>query len=39
LFGAGFTDIDKLSQAPVEKLASIPKIGTAVAAQIKKQLP
>ncbi|MGI0090199.1 MAG: DEAD/DEAH box helicase, partial [Nitrososphaerales archaeon] len=39
LFAAGFTDIDKLSQAPIEKLASIPKIGNAVANQIKKQLP
>ncbi len=39
LFGAGFSSIDKLSNAPVEKLASVPKIGPAVAAQIKKQLP
>jgi len=39
LFGAGYSTMDKLSQAPLEKLASIPKIGPAVAAQIKKQLP
>ncbi|MDA4111343.1 MAG: DEAD/DEAH box helicase [Thaumarchaeota archaeon] len=39
LFAAGLTSIDKLSQASVEKLASVPKIGLAVAAQIKKQLP
>ena len=39
LFAAGYTDVDKLSAAPVEKLAAVPKIGNAVAAQIKKQLP
>jgi helicase len=39
LFGAGYSTMDKLSQAPLEKLASVPKIGPAVAAQIKKQLP
>jgi helicase len=39
LFGAGYSTIDKLSSAPVERLASVPKIGPAVAAQIKKQLP
>lgn len=39
LFAAGFTDIDKLSQATVEKLSKVPKIGPAVASQIKKQLP
>ena len=39
LFGAGYSTIDKLSQAPLEKLASVPKIGPSVAAQIKKQLP
>jgi helicase len=39
LFSAGYSTMDKLSQAPVEKLASVPKIGPAVAAQIKKQLP
>lgn len=39
LFSAGYSTIDKLSNAPVEKLASVPKIGPAVAAQIKKQLP
>jgi helicase len=39
LFGAGYSTIDKLSQATLEKLASVPKIGPSVAAQIKKQLP
>ena len=39
LFGAGYSTIDKLSAAPIEKLASVPKIGPSVAAQIKKQLP
>jgi helicase len=39
LFAAGFSTIDKLSSTPVEKLASVSKIGPAVAAQIKKQLP
>ena len=39
LFSAGFSTIDKLSSTPVEKLASVPKIGSAVAAQIKRQLP
>lgn len=39
LFGAGYSSIDKLSVAPVEKLASVPKIGRAVAEQIKRQLP
>ena len=39
LFSAGYTDMDKLSQAPIEKLAAVPKIGPAVATQIKKQLP
>ncbi len=39
LFAAGFSTVDKLSSTPVEKLASVPKIGPAVAAQIKKQLP
>jgi ATP-dependent DNA helicase len=38
LFNAGFTTIEKLSEAPVERLASVPKIGNAVAAQIKQQL-
>ncbi len=39
LFAAGYSTIDKLSGAPVEKLAAVPKIGSAVANQIKKQLP
>ena len=38
LFNAGYTSVEKLSQAPVEKLANIPKIGNSVAAQIKEQL-
>jgi helicase len=38
LFNAGFTSVEKLSEAPVEKLASIPKIGNSVAVQIKNQL-
>lgn len=39
LFSAGFTDLEKLSQVSVEKLATVPKIGTTVANQIKRQLP
>lgn len=39
LFSAGYTSIDKLSEASVEKLSRVPKIGPAVANQIKKQLP
>ncbi len=39
LYNAGYTDIDKLSQATIEKLARLPRIGPAVANQIKKQLP
>ncbi|MHB1868465.1 MAG: DEAD/DEAH box helicase [Nitrososphaerales archaeon] len=39
LYAAGYVDIDKLSQATVEKLSRVPKIGAAVANQIKKQLP
>jgi helicase len=38
LFNAGYTSVEKLSEAPVEKLANIPKIGSSVAAQIKHQL-
>jgi helicase len=38
LFNAGYTSVEKLSEAPIEKLASIPKIGNSVAAQIKHQL-
>jgi len=39
LFAAGYSTIDKLSGAAIEKLAAVPKIGPAVASQIKKQLP
>ncbi len=38
LFNAGYTSVDKLSEAPVEKIANIPKIGNSVAVQIKHQL-
>jgi helicase len=38
LFNAGYTSIEKLSEAPIEKLARVPKIGSAVANQIKQQL-
>ena len=39
LFSAGYTDIDRLSQTTIEKLSRVPKIGPAIANQIKKQLP
>ena len=32
------TDLRKISQTPTERLASVPKIGTAVASRIKEQL-
>lgn len=38
LFNAGYTSIEQLSEAPVERLALVPKIGRAVANQIKQQL-
>ncbi len=38
LFNAGFTSLESLQQAPIERIALVPKIGSAVAAQIKKQL-
>ena len=38
LFNAGYTDIEKISLVSTEKLASVPKIGNAVATQIKQQL-
>lgn len=38
LYNAGYTSVEKLHEAPVEKLAGIPKIGNAVAVQIKRQL-
>ncbi len=39
LYSAGFTDIEKLSLAPEERIAAVPKIGHVVASQIKRQLP
>ena len=39
LFSAGYTDLEKLSQATVERLSAVPKIGNTVASQIKRQLP
>lgn len=39
LYIAGYTTHDKLSEAKEEEIARVPKIGTSVAAQIKKQLP
>ncbi len=38
LFSAGYTTMEKLFEAPVEKLANVPKIGNSVAMQIKQQL-
>jgi helicase len=38
LYGAGLTDVPKVAKAPQAKLASIPKIGPAVAEKIKAQL-
>ncbi len=38
LFNAGLTSIEKLSEIPTERLATVPKIGSAVASQIKQQL-
>jgi helicase len=38
LYSSGYTSIEKLEQAPVERLAAVPKIGNAVANQIKQQL-
>jgi helicase len=38
LFNAGYTTMEKLSEAPIEKLANVSKIGNSVAAQIKQQL-
>ncbi|MCL4518539.1 MAG: DEAD/DEAH box helicase [Thaumarchaeota archaeon] len=39
LYAAGYTNIEKLSLATEEKIASVPKIGSVIAGQIKKQLP
>lgn len=38
LYNHGFTDLDKLASASIEKIASVPKIGTTIAKSIKKQL-
>lgn len=38
LYNAGFTDVPKVAKAPQAKLASVPKIGPAVAEKIKAQL-
>lgn len=38
LYAAGLTDVPKVAKAPQAKLASIPKIGPAVAERIKAQL-
>ncbi|MEO9363708.1 MAG: DEAD/DEAH box helicase [Nitrososphaera sp.] len=38
LYSAGLTDVPKVAKAPQAKLASIPKIGPAVAEKIKAQL-
>ncbi|AIC15575.1 DEAD/DEAH box helicase [Nitrososphaera viennensis] len=38
LYAAGFTDVPKVAKAPQAKLASVPKIGPAVAEKIKAQL-
>ncbi|MHB8701204.1 MAG: DEAD/DEAH box helicase [Nitrososphaerales archaeon] len=39
LFAAGYISLDKLSQVSTDQLARVPKIGSSVASQIKKQLP
>ncbi|MCP8323368.1 MAG: DEAD/DEAH box helicase [Candidatus Methylarchaceae archaeon HK02M2] len=38
LYKRGFTDLEKLKSAPLDKIASIPKIGIITARSIKKQL-
>jgi helicase len=38
LYSAGLTDVSKIAKAPQAKLASVPKIGPAVAEKIKAQL-
>ena len=38
LYNHGFTGLEKLASASVDKLASVPKIGTIIAKSIKKQL-
>lgn len=38
LYAAGLTDVGKIAKAPQSKLASIPKIGPAVAEKLKDQL-
>ena len=39
LYGAGYTTLEKISEAALEQLARVPKIGSSVAHQIKRQLP
>jgi helicase len=38
LYNAGFTDVVKIAKAPQAKLASVPKIGPAMAEKLKHQL-
>ncbi|MEM3437033.1 MAG: DEAD/DEAH box helicase [Nitrososphaerales archaeon] len=38
LYNHGFTDLNKLASASIDKIASVPKIGTTIAKSIKKQL-
>ncbi|HEX6067424.1 MAG TPA: helix-hairpin-helix domain-containing protein, partial [Nitrososphaera sp.] len=38
LYSAGFTDVSTIARAPQAKLASVPKIGPAVAEKLKVQL-
>jgi helicase len=38
LYNHGFINLDKLASASVDKIASVPKIGTIIAKSIKKQL-
>ena len=38
LYGAGLTDVSKISKVPQTKLANIPKIGPVVAEKLKKKL-
>lgn len=38
LYNAGYTTLDRLSAASVERLASVPKIGAVVAKKIKEQI-
>lgn len=38
LFNAGYATIEKLAEVPIERIVRVPKIGPAVANQIKQQL-